>query len=75
MQPKIESGQLCTVSPINANELEKGDIILCKVNGQEYLHLISAIQGNRFQISNNKGHVNGWINANKIYGKLIKVED
>jgi exosome complex RNA-binding protein Csl4 len=44
MQGKIDSGQLCTVEPISDFEsLKKGDIVLCKVNGNEYLHLIKAI--------------------------------
>ncbi|HSO34723.1 MAG TPA: hypothetical protein VLT33_19445 [Labilithrix sp.] len=53
---------------------ETGDIVLCKVNGSQYIHLVSAIQGARFRISNNKGHVNGWVTANAIYGKLVNVE-
>ena len=76
MKGKIESGQLCTVEPIENHEtLEKGDIVLCKVNGNEYLHLIKAIQGNRFQIGNNRGRINGWVSANSIFGKCVKVED
>ena len=75
MTGKINSGDLCTVEPIlDFLKLEKNDIVLCKVNGNQYLHLISAISGDRFQISNNHGFVNGWINKNSIYGKLIKVE-
>lgn len=74
MQGKIESGQLCTIEPANPTTLKKDDIVLCKVKGKEYLHLITAVQGNRFQISNNKGFVNGWVSAGQIYGKLIKVE-
>jgi len=27
-----------------------GDIVLCKVNGKQYLHLVKAIQGKRYQI-------------------------
>jgi hypothetical protein len=76
MKGKIESGQLCTVTPIDdLGELEKGDIVLCKVNGNEYLHLIKAIQGSRFQIGNNRGGINGWIGPNAVYGKLVSVED
>ena len=76
MQGKIESGQLCTVEPISDFEtLQKGDIVLCKVNGNEYIHLIKAIQGKRFQIANNRGRINGWIGSNSIYGKCIKIED
>lgn len=74
MKGKIESGQLCTVEPVEEDELEKGDIVLCKVNGSEYLHLIKAIQGKRFQIGNNRGRINGWITFASIYGKLVKVE-
>jgi hypothetical protein len=75
MTGKIESGQLCTVEPIDDSAaLRVGDIVLCKVNGCQYIHLIKAIQGPRFQIGNNRGRINGWITANSIYGKCIKVE-
>jgi phage repressor protein C with HTH and peptisase S24 domain len=75
MQPAIESGQLCTVEPIkNHDDLEPGDIVLCKVNGKQYLHLIQARRDKQFCIGNNKGHTNGWITAKSIYGKCIKVE-
>jgi Peptidase S24-like. len=73
MVGKIESGQLCTVAPVNADELEVGDIVLCKVNGCQYIHLIKAKQGDRFQIGNNRGRINGWIGPNSIYGKCIRV--
>lgn len=74
MSGKIESGQLCTVDPMDVETLEVGDIVLCKVNGRECLHLIKAIQGERFQIGNNRGKINGWISSNGIYGKLLRVE-
>jgi hypothetical protein len=35
MSGKIESGQLCTVAPVDPATLEVGDIVLCKVNGRE----------------------------------------
>jgi hypothetical protein len=75
MSGKIESGQLCTVVPIkDASELAVGNIVLCSVRGNHYLHLIKAIQGKRFQIGNNRGGINGWIGANSIYGRCIRVE-
>lgn len=74
MSGKIESGELCTVSPVDSENLKIGDIVLCKVNGKQYLHLIKAIRGNSFQIGNNKGHVNGWVRPHSIYGKCVKVE-
>lgn len=76
MKERIESGQLCTIVPVSdAESLEKGDIVLCKVNGNEYLHLIKAIQGPRFQIGNNQGRINGWIGLNSIFRKCTKIED
>ncbi len=74
MKGKVESGQLCTVAPVEASTLEVGDIVLCKVGGAQYLHLVKAIQGDRYQIGNNRGRINGWIGSNCIYGKLIQVE-
>jgi len=73
MAGKVESGQLCTVAPVEPGSLRVGDIVLCKVNGKQYLHLVKAIQGNRFQIGNNRGRVNGWVAAGSIYGKCVRI--
>ncbi|MCA9441344.1 MAG: S24/S26 family peptidase [Candidatus Omnitrophica bacterium] len=75
MSPKIKSGQLCTVEPVEPNTLKVGDIVLCKVRGNEYLHLVKAIQDKRFQIGNNRGRINGWIGASSIFGRLVRVEE
>ncbi len=75
MQGKIESGQLCTVEPvIEQTQIQVGDIVLCKVNGKQYLHLVKAEKNGRFQIGNNKGFVNGWVGKTGIYGKCVRVE-
>jgi len=74
MTGKIESGQLCTVEPIaDVTTVAVGDIVLCKVSGTEYLHLVKAIQGGRFQIGNNRGLINGWVGPKAIYGRCVKV--
>lgn len=75
MLPLIKSGALCTVEPIGDSIINKNDIVLCTVRGNQYLHLVSALNKDRFQISNNSGHVNGWISRNSIYGRCIKIED
>lgn len=75
MSGKISSGQLCTVIPIGSSELKKGDIVLCKVGGREYLHLISSIKGDKYEISNNKGYVNGLVQISNIYGLCVLIED
>ena len=59
---------MVTVEPLGNKVLQKGDIVLCKVNGSQYLHLIKAIQGDRYQIGNNIGRINGWIGIGSIYG-------
>jgi hypothetical protein len=74
MSGKIESGQLCTVAPVDPATLRVGDIVLCKVNGRQYLHLVKAVSGERFQIGNNRGRINGWVSAGAIFGKCVRVE-
>jgi hypothetical protein len=59
MTGRIESGQLCTVVPIYPATLEVGDIVLCKVAGNQYLHIVKDIQDGRYQIGNNRGFING----------------
>ena len=74
MTGRIESGQLCTVASIDPAMLEVGDIVLCKVAGNEYLHIVKAIAHGRYQIGNNRGLINGWIGPEHICGKCVKVE-
>ncbi|MEZ4410918.1 MAG: S24/S26 family peptidase [Polyangiales bacterium] len=75
MVGKISSGDLCTVAPLEDDTaLAAGDIVLCRVAGNQYLHLVKAIQGERFQIGNNRGHINGWVTRRQIFGRLTAVE-
>lgn len=74
MVPKIRSGQRVTVSG-GKFDPKKGDIVLCRVAGKIYLHLVSAVSGGRYQISNNRGRVNGWTSRENIYGKVVEVGD
>jgi hypothetical protein len=75
MSGRIESGNLVTVEPLSdATTLLEKDIGLCKVRGSHYIHLLGAIRGDQYQISNNRGFVNGWITRNAIFGKCVKVE-
>lgn len=75
MTPILKSGQPVRVIPITKDvTLNKNDIVFCKVNGHFYLHKISAIKNNNsYQISNNHGHVNGWVSKSQIYGKVIEI--
>ena len=73
MTGKINDGDLVTIIPLDRT-LEVGDIVLCKVNGKQYLHLVKAISGERYQIGNNKGGINGWVGVNSIFGRVVRVE-
>lgn len=72
MTPLVKSGQLCTVEPVQVADVKVGDIVLCKVMGRDYLHLVKAVRDGLCQIGNNKGHINGWTKA--VYGRLVQVD-
>jgi hypothetical protein len=74
MAGKINSGQLCTVEPVEATKLEGGAVVLCRVGRSEYLHLVNAIDGDRFLIGNNRGGINGWVGSRSIFGRCTRVE-
>ncbi len=74
MRGKVDDGDLVTLEPISPGSLAVGDIVLVRVHGRDYLHLVKAIDGERFQIGNNRGGINGWVGPNGIYGKAAKVE-
>ncbi len=77
MTPKINSGDEVTVKRVPLQTFRVGGAAYCKVKGNVFLHLITAIDetGNRYQIGNNHGHVNGWATANNMYGVCVKVKD
>jgi hypothetical protein len=76
MVPLIRSRQVVTVAPVDPAKVEVGDIVLARVAGTVYLHLVSAVdEGNgRVQISNNRGRVNGWTNHARVYGICVAVD-
>ncbi|GAA3210470.1 hypothetical protein GCM10010532_034660 [Dactylosporangium siamense] len=76
MVPLVRSRDLVTVSPVDPAKVEVGDIVLAKVAGTVYLHLVSAVDAaaGRVQISNNQGRINGWTGHAKVYGICVAVE-
>ena len=73
MKPLVMSGAEVIVAKQATYEV--GDIVLVRVKGNVYLHLIKATQGGRFQIGNNRGGINGWVGPKAIYGKAIEIEN
>lgn len=78
MKGKVNDRDLVTLEPCNPDDLEQDDIVLVRVKGNVYLHLIKAIKQikdkKRFLIGNNRGGTNGWVNENAIYGIATEIE-
>lgn len=76
MEPLIRSRQLVTVAPVDPANVAVGDIVLARVAGAVYLHLVSAVDParGRVQISNNRGRVNGWTTHARVYGICTAVD-
>lgn len=71
MVPTIYSGQLCRVEPIGDVPIRPGDIVLTRVGGRDYLHIVKSIADDRFLICNRRGRENGW--THRVFGRLTKV--
>lgn len=76
MTPLIRSRQLVSVAPVDPAAVEVGDIVLARVSGAVYLHLVSAVDHGRgrVQISNNRGRVNGWTGHARVFGICVAVD-
>lgn len=80
MRPRVESGATVTLAPYAEDqEPAEDDVVLVKVRGTIYLHLIKAVRGKaeaqQFQIGNNRGGINGWVSRRAIFGKAVKIEN
>ncbi|KJK50800.1 hypothetical protein UK23_09005 [Lentzea aerocolonigenes] len=75
MVPLIRSRQLVTVAPVDKATLAVGDVVLARVAGTVYLHKVTAIAGERVQIGNNRGRINGWTSRDRIFGRCVEVDE
>lgn len=75
MTPILKSKQDVICIPVTENTiLKKHDIVLAKVKGHWYLHLIHAIKNDTlYLIGNNHNHMNGWVSRSCIYGKVVEI--
>lgn len=74
MRGLIESGDLVTLQPLKTAPVV-GNIVLVKVRGRVFLHLIKAKLGvDLYQIGNNIGGINGVTPRKFIYGIATKIE-
>jgi len=75
MSPLIRSRDLVRVAPVDPTALEIEDIVLARVSGTVYLHLVSALDAGRERVpvSNNGGRVNGWTTYVRVFGICTSV--
>ena len=72
MLPILKSKQPVVLQPVTWEDCEPGDIVLCKVRGNCFTHLVKGKNVKRgLQIGNNRGHINGW--TKNVYGKVIEI--
>ena len=80
MNPRIKHRQKCTYSPVTDHtDVEVGDAVFCKVGSNYFTHLVKAKSSEhdtfKYLIGNNHGRINGWTTLDRIYGKVIAIED
>lgn len=73
MKPRINDGDLVTIVPCDPTTIEKNDVVLVRLRGNWLLHLVKAVDGERVQIANNHGHINGWAGRKSVLGRVSDV--
>ncbi len=78
MSGRISDGDRVTLQPCQAETLVPGDMVLARIQGQQYahmvLHQVLEREPGRVLIGNNLGGVDGWVAEQDIYGRVLKVE-
>ena len=78
MSGRINDGDLVTLKPCFAETLPPGDMVLARVQGRYYshivLHQVLEREPGRLLIGSNLGGVDGWVTAQDIYGSVVAVE-
>lgn len=77
MEPLIYPKEKIHLLKVDHDLLRENDVVLVRIHGALQCHKISAIDkpNNRYQISNNKGFVNGWVGETCICGLAVQVAD
>ncbi len=73
MRPRVRDGQSVVVEPCDPLALEPGEVVLVRVKGRDYLHLVKARNGARLLIGNNRGGINGWVVPSAVHGRARDV--
>jgi hypothetical protein len=75
MRPLVMSGARVRLAPLGDQPPRPGEIVLVRVKGSVYLHLVKAVDGERVQIGNNRGGINGWTGRTSVYGRAVAIDN
>jgi hypothetical protein len=76
MVGRIPDGAFIHLAPLAhlGRPLAIDDIVLARVpNGRYYVHLIRAIEGERFLIGNMLGELDGWVERADLHGVVVRI--
>jgi Peptidase S24-like len=75
MVPLIHSRDEVVVAPVDPKLVEVDDIVLTRVSGSIYIHLVKAVDDakRRVLIGNNRGGTNGWTGFDRVYGIAVSI--
>jgi len=79
MQGQINDGDLITLEPIQASKLQADDIVLARVRGRRYFHLVLhqvlECEAEQLLIGSRNGRIDGWIHVNDVLGRMMTIDD
>lgn len=73
MAPIIKHREPITIEPLGDHVITKGDIVVARVHGRLFCHLVKAVERDRVQIGNNHGRINGWTTCEHVYGLVTHI--
>jgi hypothetical protein len=75
MEPTIRHRGLVHLEPCSADDVQKGDIVLCRVHGTTFLHRVKGrdARTGRVLIGSDRGSINGW--TKMVFGRVTRVEN
>ena len=74
MRPIISHREPVDLAPVvDPAKLRRGDIVLCRVGGSTFPHLIHGTGKGKVLIGNNHGHMNGWTTWDRVYGVVVAI--
>jgi hypothetical protein len=77
MTPLFFKGESVHIAKVDHSILRVNDSVFCRINSGLQIHKLSNIdeENQRYEISNNHGHINGKVGPQAIFGLAVQVED